>query len=272
MENKGLVRIVVIGVIGLIVLIFFSSSMFITIKPGERGVIFRKFTSGLDKEHIFQPGFTIIAPWNEMFIYQVKDQIQEETVDVLDMDGLTLHIDVTVRFYPVYNKIGELQDQFQGQYIDVVVIPEVRSSVRRIMGRYSADEIYSTKRAEVEKTIVEETEKVLKENYIEMKALLLRSITLPPQIKQAIEDKLQKEQELKAYEFKLKTAQKEAEKRIIDARGKAESNRILSASLTDKILREKGILATQELAQSPNTKVIVIGSGKDGLPLILGGN
>ncbi|MBW8050624.1 MAG: prohibitin family protein [Cytophagales bacterium] len=272
MENKGLVRIVVIGVIGLIVLIFFSSSMFITIEPGERGVIFRKFTTGLDKEHIFQPGFTVIAPWNRMFLYQVKDQIKEETVDVLDKNGLSLHIDVTVRFYPVYNKIGELQEKFQGQYIDVVVVPEARSSVRRVMGRYTAEEIYSTKRAEVEKTIIEETEKVLSANHVVMKSLLLRSITLPPQIKQAIEDKLQKEQELLAYEFKLKTARKEAEKRIIDAKGKAQSNRILSASLTDKILKEKGIIATQELASSPNTKVIVIGSGKDGLPLILGGN
>lgn len=272
MENKGLIRIVVISIIGLIVLISFSTSMFITIKPGERGVIFRKFTTGLDKEHIFQPGFTIIAPWNEMYVYPVKDQIQEETVDVLDKNGLSLHIDVTVRFYPVYNKIGELQAQFQGDYINVVVIPEVRSSVRRVMGRYSAEEIYSTKRAEVEKTIVTETQKVLHANHIEMKALLLRSITLPPQIKQAIEDKLQKEQELLAYEFKLQTAKKEAQKRVIDAEGKAKSNRILSASLTDKILREKGIIATQELAKSPNTKVIVIGGGKDGLPLILGGN
>ena len=100
--------------------------------------------------------------------------------------------------------------------------------------------------------------------------MLVRDVTLPPTIKTAIERKLKQEQESLEYEFRLVTAQKEAEKQIIEAKGKEDANKILSASLTDKILQDKGIEATIMLSQSPNSKVIVIGSGKSGLPIILG--
>jgi regulator of protease activity HflC (stomatin/prohibitin superfamily) len=154
----------------------------------------------------------------------------------------------------------------------VLVIPEVRSSVRKVAGRYTAEEIYSTKRAEVEQSIIDETKLVLSLNYIEMKALLIRSINLPAQIKGAIESKLQQEQEALAYEFRLQREESEAERRRIEAEGIAAFNRIINASLTDKIIQQRGIEATIELAKSPNSKVVVIGSGKDGLPLILGNN
>ncbi|MDD2382309.1 MAG: hypothetical protein PHV35_11490, partial [Mariniphaga sp.] len=129
-----------------------------------------------------------------------------------------------------------------------------------------------TKRAEVEQTIKEETRNILGENFIEMRAMLIRSINLPAQIKDAIEVKLKTEQEALAYEFRLRREESEAERRRIEAEGIAAFNRIINASLTTNILQQRGIDATLELAQSPNSKVIVIGSGKDGLPLILGNN
>jgi regulator of protease activity HflC (stomatin/prohibitin superfamily) len=102
--------------------------------------------------------------------------------------------------------------------------------------------------------------------------LLIRSINLPAQIKGAIESKLTQEQEALAYEFRLTREQSEAERMRIQAQGISDYNRIISASLTDNILKQKGIDATLELAASPNAKVVVVGSGKDGLPMILGGN
>ena len=99
---------------------------------------------------------------------------------------------------------------------------------------------------------------------------MVRDVTLPPTIKEAIERKLKQEQESLEYEFRLVTAQKEAQKVIIEAQGKADANTILSASLTDKILQDKGIDATIKLSESPNAKVIVIGSGESGMPIILG--
>jgi regulator of protease activity HflC (stomatin/prohibitin superfamily) len=101
---------------------------------------------------------------------------------------------------------------------------------------------------------------------------LVRDVTLPPTIKQAIERKLKQEQESLEYEFRLVTAEKEAQKVRIEAQGKADANKILSASLTDKILQDKGIDATLRLSESPNSKVVIVGSSKDGLPLILGNN
>jgi prohibitin 1 len=99
---------------------------------------------------------------------------------------------------------------------------------------------------------------------------LVRDVTLPSTIKDAIERKLRQEQESLEYEFRLEKASKEAQRQIIEAQGKADANKLLSASLTDKILQDKGIEATLKLAESPNAKVVVIGSGKDGMPIILG--
>ncbi len=269
---KKQTTLIVAGVAIVIILLLFGSSMFITLQPGDRGVIFRKFTTGLDKENIFTPGFYIIAPWNDMHVYNVKEQKSEETMDVLSKNGLSINIDISVRFNPVYNKIGFLHEIFGKDYINQLVVPEVRSSVRKVAGRYTAEEIYSTKRKQVEEQIITVTEIILKENNIEMKALLIRSINLPAQIKNAIENKLTQEQEALVYEFKLEREKSEAERKRIQAEGEARANKIINSSLTNQLLKMRGIEATLELSKSPNSKVIVIGSGKEGMPLILGGN
>jgi regulator of protease activity HflC (stomatin/prohibitin superfamily) len=208
-----------------------------------------------------------------MYIYDVKEQKADETMDVLDKEGLSIHVDISVRFYPVYDKIGELHEKFGPQYIEKLVVPEVRSSVRQVMGRFTAEEIYSTKRKEVEQAIIDETEAILKlpQNNIHMTALLIRSIVLPPQIKQAIEDKLQQQQEALAYQYRLDKEKSEAMRKKIAAEGEATANKIINSSLTPELLKMRGIEATLELSKSPNTKVVVVG-GKDGMPLILGNN
>jgi regulator of protease activity HflC (stomatin/prohibitin superfamily) len=255
-----------------VVVLFFGSSMFFTIQPGERGIIFRPFSKGLDKENLYMPGFHIVAPWNDLILYDVKEQQNEETMDVLDKNGLSISMDVSVRFNPVYDKIGYLHEIFGIRYIQQLIIPEVRSSVRQVAGRYTAEEIYSTKRTEVEASIISETKEILEENNIDMRALLIRSINLPDQIRVAIEDKLKQEQEALAYQFRLTRETSEAERKRIEAEGIAAFNRIINSSLTDQILKQRGIEATIDLAKSPNAKVVVVGSGKDGLPLILGNN
>ncbi len=263
--------LIVLGILA-VILILSGTSMFVTLQPGERGVIFRKFSGGLDKEDVYQPGFHVIAPWNDMNIYVVREQKSEETMDVLDKSGLSLNIDVSVRFNPEYNKIGYLHEIFGKDYISQLVTPEVRSSVRQVAGRYSAEEIYSTKRKEVEDAIITETSIILKKNNIQMKALLIRSINLPAKIKTAIENKLQQEQEALAYQFRLDKEKSEAERKRIAADGEAIANKIINSSLTDALLKMRGIEATIKLSESPNSKVVVIGSGKDGMPLILGNN
>ncbi len=262
----------VIGVAVLFVIILLGNKLFITLDATERGVIFRPFSTGLDKEHVMDPGFHIIAPWNEVYVFDVKEQKSEEPMDVLDKNGLSVNIDVTVRFYPVYNHIGELYEGFRLDYANLLVIPEVRSTVRQVAGRYTAEEIYSTKRSEVEQAIIDEAGKKLKENNIQMQALLIRSINLPTDIKRAIELKLTQEQEALAYRFKLEKETSEAERKRIAAEGEARANKIINSSLTPQLLKMRGIEATLKLGESPNTKVVIIGSTKDGLPLILGNN
>ncbi|MEA2043214.1 MAG: prohibitin family protein [Bacteroidota bacterium] len=273
MNSKFKSLIVIVG-IALAVLLVFGSMIFLTLEPGEKGVIFRKFSGGLDKENVYNAGFHVIAPWNTMFVYDVKEQKVDETMDVLDKNGLSVHVDISVRFFPTYEKIGELHEKFGVSYVQKLVVPEVRSMVRQVMGRFTAEEIYSTKRKEVEEQIINETRDVLKlpQNNIKMTALLIRSIILPPNIKNAIESKLKQEQEFLAYQYKLKKAESEAKKKKIDAEGEATANKIVSSSLTDNLLKMRGIEATLKLSKSPNTKIVVVGSGKDGLPMILGGN
>ncbi len=270
--NKKTQAAVVVGIIALVLIVIFSSKMFYTVKPGERAIIFRKFTTGLDKEHIYTPGFHVVAPWNDFIKYNVREQSREETLDVLDKNGLTLNVDVFVRYNPIFQMLGYLHENIGPSYVNVIVIPEVRSAVRRIMGKYNAEEIYSTKRAEVEQEIYDETESVLKSKNVDMQTLLIRSIKLPDQLKQAIETKLKQEQEALAYTFRLEREKSEAERKRIEAEGIARYNDILSASLSDNILKQKGIDATLELAKSQNSKVVVVGSGKNGLPLILNNN
>jgi len=263
----------IVSVVGIVVLLLiFGSQMFYVLKPGERAVVFKKFTTGLDKDNILIPGFHVLAPWNDLIRYDVKEQKAEETMDVLDKGGLSINVDVTIIFNPFYDKIGYLHENIGINFVSVMLIPNVRSAVRAVTGRYSAEEIYSTKRGEVESEIIETTRTALAEKNIEMKDLLIRSITLPVTIKGAIESKLQQQQEALAYQYRLERETSEADRLRIQAQGIADYNRIISASLTDRILKQKGIDATLELASSANSKVVVIGSGDDGMPLILGGN
>ncbi len=263
---------VIATIVIVLFLIIFGSRMFHVIKPGERGVVFKNISGVLDKDNIRQTGLNIVAPWNNLYKYNVREQQREETMDVLDKSGLSVSVDITVRFNPLYDRIGYLHEVFGRDFVNTLVVPEVRSSVRKVMGRYTAEEIYSTKRNEVEEAIIHETGLILKTNNLDMRALLIRSINLPPDIKKAIENKLTREQESLAMTFVLEKERQEADRKQIEAEGIANYNREISASLTDRILTLRGIEATQKLVESPNSKVIVVGSGENGLPLILGGN
>ena len=151
-------------------------------------------------------------------------------------------------------------------------IRQVRNYARSVVGRYTPEQLYSTKRDAIQNEIFLETRDNVLPQYIQLNSVLVRDVTLPNAIKTGIENKLVQEQEALEYEFRLQKAEQEAERQRIDADGKARANRILSASLTDRILQEKGIEATLKLAESPNSKIVVIGSGGNGLPIILNNN
>lgn len=268
MKKFKLSLVLIIGIaIATVILVF---STFIIIQPTERGIVFKKFTTGLDKEHVREPGFHIIAPWNEIYTYDVRIQQKEETLDILDKNGLSLSMDVSIQFRPRYEEIGYLHEKFPQTYIRDLIIPQLRSTVRQVTGQYSAEQIYSTERKTVEDKIIQNTQKVLNKNHIHMEALLIRSIKLPPKIKESIELKLKEEQEALTYKYKLDKERQEAERKEIAAEAEAKYNRIVTESLSDNLLQWRGIEATLELSKSENSKVVVIGNNENGLPLILG--
>jgi len=249
-------------------LVLLTISMSKTITAGQGGVLFKTFADGVDIDKTYGEGFHIIAPWNSMITYEVRQQETQEKMAVLSSNGLEISIELSTWFQPVYEKLPLLHQEKGADYENRVVRPAIRSATRSVIGRYTPEEIYSTKRDAIQSEIQVETKKVLDEQYVQLNEVLVRDITLPPTIKTAIENKLKQEQESLEYEFRLQREQKEAERIRIEAEGKAEANRILNASLTENILKEKGIQATLKLAESPGSKVVVIG-GSDGMPLIL---
>ena len=212
----------------------------------------------------------MIAPWNDVFVYEVRQQELFEKMKVLSSNGLEIQIDASAWYEPVYSQLGKLHKSIGENYLDRVIKPAIRSAARSVVGRYTPEQLYSSKRDAIQDEIFDETKKILNKQNVQLNEVLVRDVTLPNTIKDAIERKLKQEQESLEYEFRLVTAQKEAEKVRIEAQGKADANKILSASLNDQILKDKGIEATMKLSNSPNSKVIVIGSGDSGLPIILG--
>ena len=271
-EELNLKKIVPVAIIivAIILIIVFWSKMTITIDAGEGGVLFRRFGGGVDTSRTYGEGFHFLAPWNKMFVFETRQQEISEDLNVLSSNGLEIKVDVSCWYQPTYSQLGLLQRDIGPDYLRRIIIPALRASARSVIGRYTPEQIYSTKRDVIQDEIYVETKNLLDKKYIQTNQILIRSIILPPTIKKAIESKLKQEQESLEYEFKLQIANKEAERQKIEADGKSTANKILSASLTDKILRDKGIEATLKLAESPNSKVVIIGSGKEGLPLILG--
>ncbi len=268
-ENMGPRVLIIIGLaITLIVGIWKSS---ITIPAGHAGVLFKTFSGGIDTENVYPEGFAIIAPWNKMVIYEVRQQEITEDLDVLCSAGLDIHIEVSCWYKPTFSQLGMLHKEKGERYLDRVVRPTLLSATRSVIGKYAPEEIYSSQKDVIQEQIEKQCALGLEGHFVDLERVVIRDITLPVKIQQAIERKQEEEQLAEQYDYKLERAKKEAERINIEATGKAEANRILNASLTPNILKEKGIEATLKLSESSNAKVVVVGNS-DGLPLILGNN
>lgn len=260
----------VFTIVLLVVLLIVFSKSTVTIGPGEGGVVFERFGDGINTTKTYGEGFQIVAPWNRMIIRKVRQQSVSDEMNVLSINGLEVRVNGTIWYEPEFNNLGLLIKTKGEDYERELLDPAINAAARSVVGRYTPEQLYSSKRDVIEQEILDEVQIILKDQYLRVKRVLVKDVKLPTTIKNAIETKLKQEQESLEYEFRIAKAKKEAERQQIDAEGKAKANQILSASLTDKILQEKGIEATLKLAGSENSKVIVIGSGKDGLPLILG--
>ena len=271
MENRGVPKVLVLVLIGGVLLFIFGSSMFVKITPGQKGVLFETLGDGLDKETIYGQGLHIIAPWNDMIIYDVKETETFEKMQVLSSDGLPIKIDLSIIHHPVHDRIGYLHDNIGKEYLNKIIQPALRSVTREVIGNYLPEELYNSKREEIQIEIFSKTQQIVSSKDITLPAIYIRDVTLPPTLVTAIEKKLKQQQESFEYEFKIDIAKKEAERKEIEANGIAKFQQIVNKTITPQLLKWKGVEATQEIAKSTNSKVIVIGNGGGDLPIILGG-
>jgi len=252
------------------------------VDAGHGGVLWTAWSG--TQEDTYSEGWYFVAPWNKMITYNVRLQDRAEDLHVLANNGLSIRLETSVRYRVNLGTLPVLHQKVGEDYYEVLIAPSVRSAARKVVGRYTPEQIYSTKREEVEHealtAVVENLKDAISkklegasvdEDPIQIKAILVRNVDLPEKLKRAINDKLEEEQRSLKMKFTLSRERQEAERKEIEANGIAKRNRIITESITDRLLSYEGIQATERLAHSQNSKVVVIGSGKQGLPLILGG-
>lgn len=242
----------------------------IPIRSGEAGVLYRFFT-GTELETIYGEGVHIIWPFNRMHIYNVRLQTVERTYHLLTNVGLPVDLNVAIRYRPDIRLLPLLHVTVGMDYLEKVVFPETEAVLRRAVGQYGPEEVYTSKRGFLESIVVQSLTNV-EDRYILIDDVLVRSVELPQMVRDAIERKLTLLEEKKAYVYRLQIEEQEAKRKAIEAGGIRAYQDIVKQSLTADLLRWQGIQATRELATSPNAKTVVIGAGKDGMPLILGGD
>ncbi|MBM72531.1 MAG: peptidase [Crocinitomicaceae bacterium] len=270
-KEKARIRMIAMGMLFVLPIIILWSSLTYTVDSGHAGLIFHTFGNGVNPESPPKTsGFHIKAPWDKVYQYEVRQQEINENLEVLSSNLLKITMDMTLFYQPQYDNLGFLEVERGMLYEAKVIQPAMRSVAREVIAKYIPEEFNTTKREEIQLEIEDRLAEKLADNYIQLNDVLIRNIKLPTTLEQAIERKLQQEQESLEYEFRIEKASKEAERKRIEAEGIRDFQNIVSQSINDDLLQWKGIEATTELSNSNNAKIVVIGSGENGLPLILG--
>ncbi len=269
--TRTALRIGGVAVLLLIIAVLIPGCMSTTVRSGESAVRYSVF-GGTDLDDTVGEGLQVHAPWVDIIRYDVRVQEKLEDITALSSNGLSIGMDVSVRWKPDPSTLPELHTTYGTDYYRKLVQPELRSAAREVVGLFTPEELYSSKRDELQTEMIQRVRTGVETEYVGIEAVLIRDVRLPQQIQTAIENKLEEEQEAQRYEFTLQKEKLEAQRKQIEAEGEAEYQRIITQSLSPAFLRFKGIEATRELANSNNSKVVVVGGSESGgLPLILGG-
>lgn len=250
-------------------LLIFAPRVIKFVEAGEGGVLFRRLFGGVVTTRVYGEGVHLVFPWDNMTNYDVR--IQEQAIDfkVLSSNGLTIDINVSVRFHPEYDTLGLLHKRVGPGFVKKIIIPIAEGAVRKTAGNYAAEEFYSS-----QGPILEEIDNLVRADlaqyFIFLDGLTIKRIQLPHMIEAAIENKEEQRERLLAYQYRLRSEKEEAIRKQIEAVGWANFNTMVGGSLSQRLLQWRGIEATLKLATSSNSKVVIVGNGADGMPVILG--
>ncbi|HEY6907612.1 MAG TPA: prohibitin family protein, partial [Ignavibacteriaceae bacterium] len=256
--------------IGMSVAILIAVLQCWTIIPaGHVGVI--DFFGNVSDKTLY-PGVNLVNPMANVVKFDARTQELKETMTVPSKEGLNIDLELSLLFSLSFENANKIYKTVGEDYVERIVVPQFRSVVRGVTSQYDAKALYTAEREQLSKQIETDLLKLVGPRGINIESSPMRQITLPQGLKASIEEKLKAEQESQRMQFVLQRETQEAERKRIEAKGIADFQEIVSKGISEQLLKWKGIEATEKLAGSGNTKIVVIGSGKDGLPLILGGN
>jgi prohibitin 1 len=254
--------------IGLIVAAVIAVMQCWTIIPaGHVGVV--DFLGNVS-DNTLKPGVNLVNPMANVVKFDARTQELKETMNVPSKEGLTVTLEISLLYSLSFEYANRIYKTVGENYAETILIPQFRSVVRGVTANYDAKALYTAEREILANRIEQELSKLVKSRGITLEAAALRQITLPPGLTSSIEEKLKADQESQRMQFVLLKESQEAERKRIEAKGIADFQDIVSKGISEQVLKWKGIEATEKLASSPNSKVVIIGSGKEGLPLILG--
>jgi regulator of protease activity HflC (stomatin/prohibitin superfamily) len=279
--------VIYLMLVTLVVVVLFPYAA-VTVPSGHVGVLWKRFGGGtvLDPRQIRDEGLHLIWPWNELFLYDLRLQSITETYNAISSDGVSLTSTMNIRFRLQRAAAPVIHQALGPNYPQLLVRPGIGSLTREVMAQYTAEQVYSTARQEIQDKIRSLAQDRLSEKMMEREGdepyrvslsdtvilydTLVYGIELPVLVVNAINRKIEQYYISEEYKFRVERERRESERKKIEAEGIREFQQIVSQGISDSYLRWRGIEATLQLSQSTNSKVVIIGSAKDGLPLILG--
>jgi len=256
----SLVAVVVFGILAL-------TQCFTQVPAGYVGVI---DFFGVVSARTLPSGINLVNPLARVVKFSIQTKEHKETMEVLSREGLTIGLEISALYRLDPDSAARVYKTVAGgDYETIILIPQFRSISRAVTASFQASALYSTERDQLGRAIQEELAGTVAPRGVIIETTPLRNVALPVQLTEAIEQKQKADQESQRMEFILTKEKQEADRKRIEAKGIADFQTIVAAGISEQLLRWKGIEATEKLATSPNAKVIVIGAGKDGLPIIL---
>jgi len=267
-NNLSFRSLATISLLGLVVFAVLAISQFFTQVPaGHVGVV---DFFGIVSEKTLPPGISLVNPMARVHKFSTQTREHKENMQVLSREGLTIGLEISVLYRLNPDSAARVYQTISGgDYETIVLIPQFRSHSRSVTASFQASALYSTERERLGMAIQEELARTVAVRGVIVESTPLRNVALPTQLTEAIEQKQRADQEAQRMEFVLLKERQEADRKRIEAKGIADFQTIVAQGISEQLLRWKGIEATEKLSNSPNTKVIIVGAGKDGLPIIM---